>query len=340
MGMRTAPYIAQRVSNAIRYVHEQMSYFLLNYVDDFLGAETKQKIWEAFNHLKNLLEQLRIDAAPEKMVPPTTRLEFLGVTFDADKGTMEVSPDRLEEMSQELATWLYKTRTTRTELESLIGKLQFISKCVRAGRVFVARLINWLKTMNRRSTYQIDIEARKDIAWWARFLTQYNGVSLLWLFNIPGQDTAISSDACPQGFGAICGHKYLHGFFPQEWSNTNIAYLEIRAVIVALNCFAKELQGKYFRINVDNEAVAHIINSGAGKDSFLQDALREIAMIAASHQFIVKAKHIMGVDNRVPDWLSRWGSREARQKFNQFAQGKDLTEVQAPLDVLEFRHKW
>ena len=40
MGMRTAPYIAQRVTNAIAYIHRQLQLFILNYVDDFVGAET------------------------------------------------------------------------------------------------------------------------------------------------------------------------------------------------------------------------------------------------------------------------------------------------------------
>ena len=37
MGMRTAPLIAQRITNAIRHIHKKMGYFLLNYVDDFRG---------------------------------------------------------------------------------------------------------------------------------------------------------------------------------------------------------------------------------------------------------------------------------------------------------------
>ena len=41
MGMRTAPYIAQRVTNAIAYIHRSLLYFLLNYVDDFV--ETKRQ---------------------------------------------------------------------------------------------------------------------------------------------------------------------------------------------------------------------------------------------------------------------------------------------------------
>ena len=42
MGMRTAPFIAQRVTNAIRFIYEIMEFFLLNYVDDFLGAELEK----------------------------------------------------------------------------------------------------------------------------------------------------------------------------------------------------------------------------------------------------------------------------------------------------------
>ena len=44
MGMRSAPYIAQRITNAIAYFHTQLQFFLLNYVDDFVGTEIKDKI--------------------------------------------------------------------------------------------------------------------------------------------------------------------------------------------------------------------------------------------------------------------------------------------------------
>ena len=78
MGMRTAPYIAQRVTNVIAYIHSNMEYFLLNYVDDFLGAEHKEQAWKAYKFLTNLLRDLKADTSPEKLVPPTTRIEFLG----------------------------------------------------------------------------------------------------------------------------------------------------------------------------------------------------------------------------------------------------------------------
>ena len=85
MGMRSAPYIAQRITNAISFIHRILGFFLLNYVDDFVAAEIWDRIWEAYNALTKLLHDLRVETSKEKIVPPTTRLEFLGITFDSEK---------------------------------------------------------------------------------------------------------------------------------------------------------------------------------------------------------------------------------------------------------------
>ena len=177
MGMRTAPYITQRITNAIRHIHEKLGYLLLNYVDDFLGAETKQRVQAAFEHLTRLLDTLIVETAPEKIIPPTTRIEFLGVTFDSEKMTIEVTQDRIREILWELNSWNAKNTASRKELESLIGKLQFASKCIKPDRTFIARLIQWLRAMNRRDRYTIPPEARKDMAWWGKCLEQHNGIS-------------------------------------------------------------------------------------------------------------------------------------------------------------------
>ena len=81
MGMRSAPFIAQRITNAISYIHQTLKYFILNYVDDFVGAEEKVNIWKAYRALENLLQSLRVETSKDKIVPPATRLEFLGITF-------------------------------------------------------------------------------------------------------------------------------------------------------------------------------------------------------------------------------------------------------------------
>ena len=94
--------------------------------------------------------------------------------------------------------------------------------------------------------------------------------------------------------------------------------------MVALKLWAKELQGQYFWIHVDNEAVATVLNTEASKDAKLQDVLREIALLAAHYQFVLKAWHISGISNRIPDWLSRWHDANARKQFWEFAKDSSL----------------
>ena len=286
MGMRSATYIAQKITNAIAYIHRSLEYFLLNYVDDFMGTEEKNRAWAAYSALTHLLDSLRVETSQEKLVPPTTRLEFLGITFDANTMTMEISEEKMGEIKQELNTWLLKTAAHRKEVESLVGKLQFMAKCIRAGRVFLGRLIQWIRTMDRKKSYSIPLEARRDIAWWARFAQEHNGVSLLWLIKEPSTDAIVQTDACLQGFGGICQDQYFRARFPKEDRSRNIAILEMCAVMVALRIWAEKLRGKYFWIQVDNEAVATVLNTGRSKEPELQKALREIALMAANHQFV------------------------------------------------------
>ena len=326
MGMRSAPYIAQRLTNEITYIIQQLEYFLLNYVDDFVGAELAQKAWAAYAALTQPLLSLGVETAKEKIVPPTTRLEFLGIT--------------LKEIKQELHTWLYNTSVKRREIESLVGKLQFISKCVRPGRIFLARLIQWIREMDRVSTYTIPLEARKDIAWWSRFIDQYNGISLMWLMKEPGTDTIIQTDACLKGYGGICGQEFFRGRFPLVDRGRNIAILEMWAVMIAVKIWGNKLEGKYFWIHVDNEAVAAVLNSGKSREPELQKALREIAMISTTNQFVIKARHIPGVTNRIPDWLSRWDEPGAKRQFRQYAQDKGLKRVRTNNTMLQYNHQW
>ena len=246
----------------------------------------------------------------------------------------------MEDIKAELTTWLLKMSAKRVEVESLLGKLQFLAKCIRAGRIFLSRLIQWIRGMDRKQHYKIPLEARKDIAWWGRCASQYNGVSLMWLHKDPETDSIITTDACLVGYGGTCGSQYFRGRFPHALQHQNIALLEILAVMVALKLWNQELQGHYFWIHVDNEAVASVLNSGASRDPALQDELREIALLAAKYQFVIKARHIAGISNRVPDWLSRWHDKTARRQFNEYRRDSSLKQVKVSDRLLQLDNDW
>ena len=86
--------------------------------------------------------------------------------------------------------------------------------------------------------------------------------------------------------------------------------------------------------------MATILNTGASRDGFLQQALRHILMTAARHQFMIKAKHIRGIDNRIPDWLSRWHMQDARRKFRSYAREKSLKRTKIDHTLVNLPNIW
>ena len=67
------------------------------------------------------------------------------------------------------------------DIQSLIGKLNFVACCVKPGRIFISRLIRWLKALYKESKgdHILSDYVKKDILWWYRFLPTYNGVSMM-----------------------------------------------------------------------------------------------------------------------------------------------------------------
>ena len=141
----------------------------------------------------------------------------------------------------------------------------------------------------------------------------------MWLMKEPVTDIVIQTDACLKGYGGICGDQYFRARFPKADQSRNIAILEMWAVMVGIKIWQHKLKGKYFWVHVDNEAVASVLNTGSSREPELQNSLREIALIAANNQFILKARFIPGVTNRIPDWLSRWSQPAAKREFRNFA---------------------
>ena len=341
MGHRVAPYIAQRISNALRYIMQQMQYHMLNYVDDFVGAEIKDIATKAYNAFGDLLRNLGVSESLAKSVEPTQIIQFLGVTFRVHTMTMEVSESRLLELNQELTDWNNKSVFLRVELEQLIGKLQFITACVRPGRIFLSRLLNALRGCQRGVKYSVSSEMRKDIEWWKTYMPKYNGVSIMWPTVITEPDSVISTDA---SLGALGGYNknnaYFHVRLSAEWKNKNIAYLEMWALILALKVWGASLRGTKITMLCDNQSVVSVLTYGRSRDIFLQDGMREVAYLCAVHECEIKLQYIPTHVNLVADALSRWHIARKRKWFRAYAREKSLKRELISTRDMVFSHNW
>ena len=172
MGLRSAAMACQRVTNSICFMLSQAGCFALSYLDDFMGISTPHDADRQFELSGSLLQALGLQESSQKVCPPSTQMICLGVLFDTVNLTMSVTPARLRELQDAvLPPWLVKKSATRTELQSLIGKLAFVCKCVRPGRLFLSRLLDTLRSLRRpRHRVRLTADFRKDIRWWLRFL--------------------------------------------------------------------------------------------------------------------------------------------------------------------------
>jgi len=318
MGLRSAAYICQRLTNAIAYIHRQKGFDVVNYLDDFCGVEDAALADTAFNSLGDLLVELGVTEAASKAVSPSSRVAFLGIWFDTNKMTMEVTPERLIEIKGLTQVWLLKKSATLKEVQSIIGKVNFVAKCVKPARIFISRMLNFLRGMNKTGRSVLTEEFRGDIRWWCRYLPCFNGISLLLKEPWSKPDEVLASDACLVGCGAVCGHEFLHSAFPKVIlsGEHHINILELLALVVACLAWADVLRGKRVVVWCDNIATVWVINTGKTRDSYMQALLRELCYFTAVHDCEIYARHIPGIQNRVPDMLSRWEiSKSAREQF-------------------------
>ena len=145
-------------------------------------------------------------------------MSFLGVLFNTLTMTMEITPERLVEIRNLVKSWLKRDTASLKQVQSLLGKLNFIPACVKPSRIFISRLLIWLRSIYSSSEFLhlIPHFVKKDLIWRDRFLPLYNGISRMEYENWSKPDSIFSSDSCLTGSGGFWNGCYFHAQFPES----------------------------------------------------------------------------------------------------------------------------
>ena len=335
MGLRSAAMACQRSTSAVSWIFRQQGHSLFNYLDDFIGVSPPSSAVTDFQALGELLASLGLQESSDKSCSPSTVMVCLGVQLDTTQFTLSVSSERLREIEQLFEQWLTKRTATKTSIQSLVGKLIFVSKCVRQSRVFIARILALLgKLKHNHHHANLTAEFRKDLMWWRHFLREYNGQSMINTAQWTSLDEVFSTDECLTGCGGLFDVYYFHAVFPSFISEQtlDISLLELLTIVIALKLWGARWAGLRLTVRCDNEAAVTVVNTGRCRNSFMNSCLREICYIAAIYEFEVRAVHVPGVFNKLADVLSRWDSCSfsAKEQFLQRAQHDHCHEVPVP----------
>ena len=158
-GYRNGSAIFQRLTDAIRYIMSTKSHTVTNYIDDIIGYGLQSTVDQSFQELYSLLRDLGLNISEHKLVHPTTKAICLGVEIDTEKFTISVPLEKLKEIRLACHDWLTKTHCSKRELQSLLRKLLYITKCVRASRFFLNRMLTTLRLAQNSTKYSLTLNS-------------------------------------------------------------------------------------------------------------------------------------------------------------------------------------
>ncbi|XP_041346993.1 uncharacterized protein LOC121366726 [Gigantopelta aegis] len=192
------------------------------YLDDFLIiAKSYDECQNILNILMQLLRELGFHINYNKLEGPAQTLTFLGVVLNSLAMTLSIPHDRITELRGLLVKTLSNGKITKRQIQSIVGKLNWITQCVYGGRFFMRCLIdraNGLKCPWHKSRITKDMKG--DIMWWIQFMSVFNGTMPM-VDQTPA--TPVSIDACPLAGGAY----YCGDFVHTPWAGTEAADLPI-----------------------------------------------------------------------------------------------------------------
>ena len=198
--------IFERISNFIRFILANKGIQVWNYIDDIYACCHKDEADEAFHTLLQVINSIGLPVNPKKVFQPCEKLSILGIVVDIYQGTFSIEDEKLDQILQLCQETIIKGQITKRDLQRLLGKLLYISRCVKGARIFLNHL---LSTLREQCDSPIIIPPQGfylDILWFLRFVKQYNGVVR---FRRPSVFQVVFIDATLQAVGGCVGDESL-----------------------------------------------------------------------------------------------------------------------------------
>ena len=260
------------------------------------------------NIFLRICEDIGVPISLEKTFGPATDLPFLGIQLDTCSMSSSLPPDKIEKFLNIIHEFLSLKVVTLHKLQSLTGMLNFACQVIEPGRAFSRRLYNLAIGLSQPYHHvKITKEVKQDLLVWDSFLTNYNGrtffLDYIWEDN---NHLHLHTDAASTiGFGAVFNNKWIVGIWEPQCLRMNITLLELYPIYLSLEIWGDQLRNKCIQLNTDNMAVVHILNNFTSKDNMIMILVRRLVLTCINKNILIRARHICGQLNVIPDLISR-----------------------------------
>ena len=150
-GASRSPEIFNRLTQSVRAIMAYQGHpNIVVYLDGFLiVAKTYRECMTTLNELLSLLRRLGFHINYNKIDGPKRELVFLGITLNSDSMTFCIPGPKLKEIKYVMQSFLVSKKVTKRAIQSLAGKLNWITQCIYGGRFHMRRLIDRSNTLRK-----------------------------------------------------------------------------------------------------------------------------------------------------------------------------------------------
>ena len=324
-GLASACKIYTAFADAIQWIMIEMSGGLFeendevnifHYLDDFFGgSRNKEKATRQLQHVLNIFEYLGVPSRAEKCSAPSKTPIILGFEYDTVAQCVRIPEKKINRYVAELTHILSLKKIRKRDLLKIIGKLRWASAAIFPGAAFVRHLENEAYRCKKMHHFiYLNVELRRELNWWLEVLpSSRNGIPLDFILKKGDDfDVEILTDASTSygvgGYQRNAGHKW----FSYEWKvrtdpQPDIVFKELLGVCTAILLWAPSWKGKHVKLFCDNMGVVEMVKRKCCvfRRRDLMAMIRVIGRAAVKYEFYFKIFHIMGVDNKIADELSR-----------------------------------
>ena len=131
-GCCTSALACARNTYVVVWLLRQEGLYVLCYLDDFVELEaTHERAVEAYAQFNQLTCNLGLALAKDKCTPPNQTLTLLEFVVNTRHMLVTLPVEKVLEVLAEYNTWKKKVAATCNQLQSLAGRLQHLSKCIK-----------------------------------------------------------------------------------------------------------------------------------------------------------------------------------------------------------------
>ena len=315
--------IFEEIATLIHWIFEQRTAIrFVHYLDDYLWVHRQFLVCMSACHaVQHVAEEVGLPLAPEKFVWPTQKLEFLGLTIDSVRMAVAIPQDKCDSILREIDTLLQLRKCKVKQVQTLAGRLNFVTRAVPHGRPFSRKLYRMIAGMRPHWHVSITKEVKRDLVMWKCFIQEYGG----WT-NIITPETPVLhvfTDAATTqhlGWGAWWDMDWMwdkwDAHFMQQ-HDPSIDFLELFAVLVAVYAWSPYFANKHVIVHSDNQPTVAVVNAKTSNSDSMLVLIRFLTLHCMLNNIKLTSQFVPGTSNQRADALSRLQF----SRFHQLHQG-------------------